>query len=271
MRAAATRAAAATAEEKATDAVLELDKLIVRKEMQVNSLVVNQIAYIGGKQVNSAAAMECVQVVETEDSYICYFDQKQGSVKNLFQVGDIAMGQVFTPENYELRYYKMIVTATDVDNITISKAGRAGSGAPQKGDVIVQYGNITDESRQYVIIRDVIGGGYERMLSDLNSVDATGTEYFFAGCDMSTDGTLVALFSSDPEPLYDSNGEPLMSTEYARARFFVGGEDSYMEFKQSDRRLYLKGTIVQSPSGDEFPIVCYRGEYDETGQTLYYY
>lgn len=271
MRAAATRAAAATAEEKATDAVLELDKLIVRKEMQVNSLVVNQIAYIGGKQVNSAAAMECVQVVETEDSYICYFDQKQGSVKNLFQVGDIAMGQVFTPENYELRYYKMIVTATDVDNITISKAGRAGSGAPQKGDVIVQYGNITDESRQYVIIRDVIGGGYERMLSDLNSVDATGTEYFFAGCDMSTDGTLVALFSSDPEPLYDSNGEPLMSTEYARARFFVGGENSYMEFKQSDRRLYLKGTIVQSPSGDEFPIVCYRGEYDETGQTLYYY
>lgn len=271
MRAAATRATAATSEEKATDAVLELDKLIVRKEMQVNSLVVNQIAYIGGKQVNSAAAMECVQVVETEDSYICYFDQKQGSVKNLFQVGDIAMGQVFTPENYELRYYKMIVTATDVDNITISKAGRAGSGAPQKGDVIVQYGNITDESRQYVIIRDVIGGGYERMLSDLNSVDATGTEYFFAGCDMSTDGTLVALFSSDPEPLYDSNGEPLMSTEYARARFFVGGEDSYMEFKQSDRRLYLKGTIVQSPSGDEFPIVCYRGEYDETGQTLYYY
>lgn len=270
-KAGALRAAAATAEEKATDAVLELDKLIVRKEMQVNSLVVNQIAYIGGKQVNSAAAMECVQVVETEDSYICYFDQKQGSVKNLFQVGDIAMGQVFTPENYELRYYKMIVTATDVDNITISKAGRAGSGAPQKGDVIVQYGNITDESRQYVIIRDVIGGGYERMLSDLNSVDATGTEYFFAGCDMSTDGTLVALFSSDPEPLYDSNGEPLMSTEYARARFFVGGEDSYMEFKQSDRRLYLKGTIVQSPSGDEFPIVCYRGEYDETGQTLYYY
>lgn len=271
MRAAANRATAATAEEKATDAVLELDKLIVRKEMQVNSLVVNQIAYIGGKQVNSAAAMECVQVVETEDSYICYFDQKQGSVKNLFQVGDIAMGQVFTPENYELRYYKMIVTATDVDNITISKAGRAGSGAPQKGDVIVQYGNITDESRQYVIIRDVIGGGYERMLSDLNSVDATGTEYFFAGCDMSTDGTSVALFSSDPEPLYDSNGEPLMSTEYARARFFVGGENSYMEFKQSDRRLYLKGTIVQSPSGDEFPIVCYRGEYDETGQTLYYY
>lgn len=268
---AATRDASPALEEKATDAVLEIDKLVVRKEMQVNSLVVNQIAYIGGKQINSAAAMECVQVVETDDSYICYFDQKQGSVKNLFTVGDIAMGQIFDPNNMTLRYYKMIVTATDVDNITISKTGRAGSSAPQKGDVIVQYGNLYDESRQYVIIRDVIGGGYERMLSDLNSVDATGTEYYFAGCDMSSDGVLTALFSSEPEPLYDSNGEPLMSTEYARARFFVGGEDSHMEFKQADRRLYLKGTIVQSPSGAEFPVVCYRGEYDESGQTLYYY
>lgn len=268
---AATRDASPALEEKATDAVLEIDKLVVRKEMQVNSLVVNQIAYIGGKQINSAAAMECVQVVETDGAYICYFDQKQGSVKNLFTVGDIAMGQIFDPNNMTLRYYKMIVTATDVDNITISKAGRAGSSAPQKGDVIVQYGNLYDESRQYVIIRDVIGGGYERMLSDLNSVDATGTEYYFAGCDMSSDGVATALFSSEPEPLYDSNGEPLMSTEYARARFFVGGDDSHMEFKQADRRLYLKGALTQSPSGDEFPIVCYRGDYDETGQTLYYY
>lgn len=266
-----TRDASPTVEEQASDSVMEIDKLVVRKEMQVNSLVVNQIAYIGGKQINSAAAIECVQVIETNDSYICYFDQKQGSVKNLFVVGDIAMGQIFDPNNMTLRYYKMIVTATDIDNITLSKDGRAGSSAPMKGDVIVQYGNLYDESRQYVIIRDVIGGGYERMLSDLNSVDATGTEYYFAGCDMSSDGVATALFSSEPEPLFDSNGEPLMSTEYARARFFVGGDDSHMEFKQADRRLYLKGTIVQSPSGDEFPVVCYRGPYDETGQTLYYY
>lgn len=267
----ATRDASPTAPEQASDSVMEIDKLVVRKEMQVNSLVVNQIAYIGGKQINSAAAMECVQVVETSDSYICYFDQKQGSVKNLFTVGDIAMGQIFDPNNMTLRYYKMIVTATDIDNITLSKDGRAGSSAPMKGDIIVQYGNLYDESRQYVIVRDVIGGGYERMLSDLNSVDANGTEYYFAGCDMSSDGVATALFSSEPEPLFDSNGEPLMSTEYARARFFVGGDDSHMEFKQRDRRLYIKGTIVQSPSGDEFPVVCYRGAFDETGQTLYYY
>ena len=90
------------------DAVMELDKLIVRKELHVNTLVVNQISYVGGKQITSAAAIECTQVVETATSYICYFDQKQGTVKNLFVVNDIAMGQVFDPGNTEVRYFKML-------------------------------------------------------------------------------------------------------------------------------------------------------------------
>lgn len=163
------------------DSVLEIDKIIVRKELHVNTLVVNQISYIGGKQVTSAAAMECTQVVETDDSYICYFDQKQGTVKNLFAVGDIAMGQVFSAANAEVRYYRKLVTATDENSITLAKAGGAGSGVPKKGDAIVQFGNISNPDRQYVIIRDVIGGGYDQMLSGLDSVDAVGEEYYFAG------------------------------------------------------------------------------------------
>jgi hypothetical protein len=86
-----------------SQSVLEVDRLVVRRDMQVNNLVINQIAYVGGKQIISAAAMECNQVVENDDSYDCFFDQKQGSIKNLFQVNDIAMGQVYTPENQDLR------------------------------------------------------------------------------------------------------------------------------------------------------------------------
>lgn len=235
-------------EEQATDAVLEIDKLVVRKEMHVNNLVVNQITYVGGKQIVSAANIECVQVVETDTGYICYFDQKQGSVKNLFQVNDIAMGQVFSPENVELRYYKMVVTAIDIDSITLAKAGRDGSGAPQKGDVIVQYGNTTDTDRQYVIIRDVIGGGYERMLSGLNATTATGEEYYFAGFDGSE--------SSTP-------GVPV------GPRFFVGGQNSNMQFKESTGTLAIKGVIAQSQSGDESVVTCFRGAY-ASNKTYYY-
>lgn len=163
------------------DTVLEIDKLVVRKEMDVNSLVINQLSYAGGKEIISAAKIEVTTVVEDADSYTCYFDQKQNSVANLFVVGDIAYGQVYNSDNSDLKYYKMVVTAVDVDRIVLSKSSRDGSGAPETGDIIVQYGNTTNPARQYVIVRDVIGGGYERMLSGLNSVSSTGTEYYFAG------------------------------------------------------------------------------------------
>lgn len=161
--------------------VLELDKLVVRQELQVNSLVANQISSVGGREILSAASMQCIQVVETDDSYICYFDQRRGTVANLFRVGDFAMGQQFDPDNSEQRYYRARVTAVDSDSITLSKAVKAGAGVPVVGDTIVQYGSDTDSSRQYVIVRDVIGGGYERMISGLTTVNAAGTEYYFAG------------------------------------------------------------------------------------------
>lgn len=163
------------------DSVLEIDKLLVRKELQVNSLVANQIAYEGGRQIISAASIECTQVVDTGAGYECYFDQKQGSVANLFQVGDIAMGQMFDPENNEERYYRAVVTAVSDNSITLSKSQKDGEGIPEAGDTIVQYGSISDPTRQYVIIRDVIGGGYERMLSELQTPVSAGKEYYFAG------------------------------------------------------------------------------------------
>ena len=160
--------------------IFEVDKLIVRDEMQVNSLIVNQVSSIGGKEILSAASIECTRIDTTNDGYICYFDRKRGSIANLFQVNDIAYSQVFTPNNKEVKYYKREVIAISDNSITLSLQGD-GDGMPQVGDVIAQYGNTKDVNRQYVIIRDVIGGGYERMLSNLDSVTASGVEYYFAG------------------------------------------------------------------------------------------
>lgn len=184
LRAPAVRAASEEAETETPQegkSVLELDKLIVREELRVNSLVANQISYEGGKQIISAASIECTRVIDTDEGYVCYFDQKQGSVANLFVVNDIAFGQVFDPENSEDKYYKRVVTEVGDDYIVLSKTDYDGDGAPEAGDTIIQYGNKTISSRQYVIIRDVIGGGYERMLSGLSTVYSTGTEYYFAG------------------------------------------------------------------------------------------
>lgn len=68
-----------------------------------------------------------------------------------------------------------------LDENGVYLAGYAGDGEPEVGDVVVHYGNYFDGSRQYVKVRDVIGGGYERYIEGLDSVDANGVEYYFVG------------------------------------------------------------------------------------------
>lgn len=162
--------------------ILEIDTLIVRDEMRVNSLVVNQVSAIGGKEILSAASIECSKVEVLNEGFKCYFDQKRGSVANLFVEHDIAYSQVFNANDIMVKFYKREVIEVGDNYILLSlDSGDDSNGAPQVGDVIAQYGNTTDTTRQYVIIRDVVGGGYERMLSDLNSVSTSGVEYYFAG------------------------------------------------------------------------------------------
>lgn len=227
-----------------TKSVMEVDKLIVRDEMQVNSLVVNQISYRGGKEVISAANIEVTQVIENQDSYTCFFDQKQNSVANLFEINDIAYGQVWTAENNELRYYKMLVIDKDVNSITLSKSVKDGWGVPKVGDVIVQYGNISDISRQYVIVRDVIGGGYERMLSGLNSVTASGEEYYFAGTQVSENTQFVPLYEGEGSALHDGDDKQLGYLRQKHSpRWFVGeAEGQYAEWK--DGVLNINGVLA---------------------------
>lgn len=178
------------------NAIAEFDKIIARKDFEVNNLVINQVSYIGGMQITSAASIEVTRVIENDNYYQCFFDQKGGSVANLFQVNDIAYSQRFDESNNTTKYYKRVVVATGVDFITLSKMEADGEGVPMGGDLIVHYGNTEDSNRQYVVIRDVIGGGYERMLSDLNSVSAEGVEYYFAG---RMDGNTPRWFVGDKE------------------------------------------------------------------------
>lgn len=196
-------------------AVLETDRIIVRQDMQVNSLIINQASYIGGMQINSAASIECIDVENTEKGdYKCYFDVKQGAVANLFKVDDVAFCQRWDADTTTLKFYKRRVIEVGEDYIVLSDTEKNGSGVPESKDNIIQYGNYTDKNRQDVIIRDVIGGGYERMLTGLDSVNSSGDEYYFAGRHPSTG-----------------------------PRWFVGNSDGeFAEYK--DGRLNIKGSFL---------------------------
>lgn len=174
--------------------VLETDRINVRQDMVVNNLVINQISAQGGTVVESAARMEISSVEETKDGYICYFDRKDGSVANLFEEEDIAFCERYTSEDKALKFYKRKVVKVDPNYVILTKGydpvelpdgtedtGVKGEGVPEKGDVIAHYGNYTNKNRQYVKVRDVIGGGYERYIEKLDSVNAAGEEYYFIG------------------------------------------------------------------------------------------
>lgn len=195
--------------------VLETDKVNVRKELQANTLVINQIETRGGMIVESAANIEVSDVEETDNTYICYFDTKSGTLANLFHLNDVAFCQRFTPENGKLKFYKRRVMAVGDDSITLTKGyapvtlddgttdtGVNGTGVPSAGDIIAHFGNYIDKTRQYVKVRDVIDGGYERYIEGLYSVNSDGTEYYFVGRQYDMYGGKPRWFIGDPSGEY---------------------------------------------------------------------
>lgn len=221
--------------------VLEIDRLKARQDFEVTNLVVSQIEARGGMIVESAAAIEVTAVEELDRGYVCYFDTKGGGVANRFVASDIGMCHRFNPateaspaeansgdqSGYE-KFYKRRVLSVGTDYIVLYKTGsyvNAPEGAiPAVGDVIVQYGNYTDATRMHVIVRDVVGGGYERFIEGLNSVNTDGQEYYFVGKQQGSFGS--------------------------QARFFLGNDDNYISYENGE--LIIKACLsVKSTIGDK--------------------
>lgn len=221
--------------------VLETDRIKARQNLEVNSLVINQAQGRGGMEIDSAAFMTVTRVEETASDYICYFDQKGGTVSNLFHVGDVAYCNRWTAENNSVKFYKRRVTAVTAESISLTKGltvpanwpdnGVNGTGVPAKDDCIIQYGSYTDPERQYVKVRDVVGGNYERYVEGLDSVDASGEEHYFVGKRSGRDRWFVGN-----KDLVAGSGD---------------GDGSYMEYVNRKFSLHNVALSVESTIGDK--------------------
>lgn len=194
--------------------VIEADRFMARQDLEVNTLVINQVEGQGGTVVESAARMEITRVEETSDGYKCYFDQHEGTVANMFQVGDIAWNYLFTPENQTLKSYRRRVMEVGLNYVLLTKGYEAvtlpdgtsdtgvyppeGAGIPYEGDALIQRGSYTNPSRRFIKVRDVIGGGYERYIDGLDSVNAEGEEYYFVGRQVGVYNGRPRFFIGDP-------------------------------------------------------------------------
>lgn len=159
------------------NAVLEVDKVIVRKAMEVAELIIQQLSHQGGISIYTSASIECTSVETTASGYKCSFDNHSNTVPNLFKQGDQARCQRFNLGSTSAKYYWRLVTEVGSDYIVLSKSDcDSGSGIPEAGDRIIQMGNRSDEARQKAAVMDVIGTDAPRLefYGGINSYDLTG-------------------------------------------------------------------------------------------------
>lgn len=215
------------------NSVAEFDQIKARQSFTANSIVKNEIKHQGGDVIYSAASIEVSRVVEGEGYYDCYFDRKQGAKANLFAVDDVALSTTFDPYNNYINSYKCRVIAVGEDYIRLSSTIKMGDGVPTVGDTIIHYGNYTDANRQFVIIRSVIGGGCDRMLSDLTAINSFGKEYYFAG---RKDDDSPRWFVGDYENGYAEWYDGKMTI---KGEFIIDstGEDVGTKFEATDKKI----------------------------------
>lgn len=150
--------------------VLETDKLHVRQSAFFNEIVINQIKFQGGIVVYSAANMEVFAIEALGSATKIYFDTKNGQVVNQFVVNDLIRCQKFSGGSI-IKYYSSMIVEVGSDYITIYNGSSDGTLNVEVGDILVQFGNTSDPTRQSIIEVNVLDGGRQTFYQGVNSYD----------------------------------------------------------------------------------------------------
>lgn len=130
---------------------LEVDNLFVRKQMNVNELIVNEIKATGGEILVSLSDMKIVNVIEQTTYWRAYGEKDS---LNQFRVYDQAICQKFDGNNVK-RYWRLVTNVgSDAEGpyVDLSKSDcEPGSSPVEVGDTILQLGNRNDSQRRSAI------------------------------------------------------------------------------------------------------------------------
>ena len=163
---------------------IESDYFHVRKKLTAEEVEIQRNSHIGGKLTNTLANCVCVEVVEYEEFYRCYFlksDADGRTIYNQYKVDDQAYVETFNLQKQAdgtlgNHFLWRLVVGVDDDTedrhyIDLSKSDCAdGSDAPQAGDDISQLGNRTDKTRQGAHVMSSIGNTpYYRIYNGIDS------------------------------------------------------------------------------------------------------
>lgn len=216
--------------------VIETDRLIVRKDLTVNTLNINQIEFTFGETVYSNGGCEITSVEDKDTFWRCYYDNKNETRFSGLKIDDQVRCQRYDPQNKNIiKYYWRLIVGVGTNYIDISKIDGDGTGLPSENDKIVQFGNKTDKTRQSAYVIDPKNGGSGTWFAFINSYSLTDKNYIGQG---------VNSITGD-------------SYDYGFGEFFRGDRDisdpdsTYITYQQKNgtdkKRLYINADIQIGP------------------------
>jgi hypothetical protein len=221
---------------------LDIDNLLVRKNMDVFQITINKIRHVGGAILFSSAASEIERVEETPDYYRCYVKEPDN---NYFVQFDQAICQIFTGTKIK-RYWRLVTSvAADGSYFDLSKTdAESGSGVPEAGDEVVQLGHRSEYARQNAIYLSSYGtyGPYQQFLSGVNSYSLAGK---------------IKIQISEEETFFRANRFEIISSNGASYRIpidrgtWVPGTYNYYERVSHNGSLWL---CIAQPSTNLEPM-----------------
>lgn len=167
--------------------VVETDRMIIRKDLSVSELIVNQETFQKGSTIYVKGGCTITRVEETDTYYRCYFDNKDGEEFSGFVVGDQARCQRYD-KSYQnvIKYYWRLVVGVGDDYVDLSKTDADGTGLPTEGDDIAQLGNRTDNTRQSAVVISPDSGGSVVIWAGIDSFNLSEKNMIGMGVDAST-------------------------------------------------------------------------------------
>ena len=167
--------------------VVETDRMIIRKDLSVSELIVNQETFQKGSTIYVKGGCTITRVEEADTYYRCYFDNKDGEEFSGFVVGDQARCQRYD-KSYQnvIKYYWRLVVGVGDDYVDLSKTDSDGTGLPTEGDDIAQLGNRTDKTRQSAVVISPDSGGSVVIWAGINSFNLSEKNMIGMGVDAST-------------------------------------------------------------------------------------
>lgn len=168
-----------------SDWVLELDKVIVRKAMEVYELIIQRVRYQGGQVIHSPAGGKITSVTDAGAHWRIEHDSPDSFTTGAqvfcqtVKVGSEAQNPEGLPviDGVSVKRYWRLVTSFGKGWFNLSKTDmEPGSAEPEIGDEIAVLGHRTDKTQQAAIMLVSVGADspYTAYYSGINSYSLEG-------------------------------------------------------------------------------------------------